>query len=75
MGDMKFNKRLTVGRLKEALKDIPDDVSVNVLNHDGDHTSNVYVWYENLETRKFVDLMGYKPFHKMTDEEKKKCGE
>jgi hypothetical protein len=72
--DINYNEPLTVGKLREALKDIPDDVSINVMNKDSKLTANIYVWYENLQTRQFVELMGFKPFYEMTDEEKKKCG-
>lgn len=73
MKSLEYNKRLTVGRLRDALKDISNDVIVNVLNRDGKATSNIYVWFENLQTRQFVELMGFKPFYKMTEEEKKMC--
>lgn len=73
MRELEFNPRLTIGRLKDAIKDIPDNVTVNVRNSDGDLTANIYVWFENLETRQFVELMGFKPFYKMTKEEKEKC--
>lgn len=73
MDKLEFNQRMTVGILKEALKDIPDNVIVNVLNREGKSTSNIHVWFENLETRKFVELMGFKPFYEMTEEERNKC--
>ena len=73
MEDIEYNKPLTIKRLKEAIQDIPDDVVVNVLNGEGKLTSNIYVWFENLQTRKFVELEGYKPFYEMTQEEKEKC--
>lgn len=73
MKEIQFNRPMTVGRLKEALKDIPDDVCVNVLNSEGKATANIYVWFEDLQTRQFVELQGYKPFYEMTNEEKGKC--
>lgn len=74
MKELEYNAPLTVGRLKKALANIPDDVHVNVLNDDGKSTANIYVWFENLQTRQFVELMGFKPFYEMTEDEKKKCG-
>ncbi|WJV20843.1 hypothetical protein QU593_10535 [Rossellomorea marisflavi] len=73
MKELEYNKQLTVGRLKESLNDIPDNVVVNVQNRAGDMTSNIYVWFEDLDTRQYVELMGFKPFYKMSDEEKRKC--
>lgn len=74
MNDINFNEPMTAGKLKEALKNIPDDVPINVLNKEGKSTANIYVWFEDLQTRKFVDLMGFKPYYEMTEEEKRKCG-
>lgn len=74
MNEIEYNRPLTIGRLKEAIKDIPDGVLVNVRNREGNMTANIYVWFEDLQTRKFVELMGFKPFYEMTEEEKKKCG-
>lgn len=75
MGELEWNKPLTVGRLKEELKDIPDHVHVNVLNEKRERTTNVFVWFEDLDSRQFVELMGFKPFYNMSQEEKKKCGD
>jgi hypothetical protein len=74
MKELEFNAPMTVGRMKEALKNIPDDVAFNVLNAEGKATANIYVWFEDLDTRQFVELMGFKPFYEMTKEEKEKCG-
>lgn len=74
MREMEYNEPLTVGKLKEALKGIPDDVHINVLNREGKSTANIFVWHEDLQTRQYVELKGFKPFYEMTDEEKKKCG-
>jgi len=74
VNEIEYNRPLTIGRLKEAIKDIPDGVLVNVRNREGNMTANIYVWFEDLQTRKFVELMGFKPFYEMTEEEKKKCG-
>lgn len=74
MSEMEYNKPLTMDRFRELTKDIPGDVMINVLNSDGKLTSNIFVWFENLQTRQFVELKGYKPFYEMTEEEKKKCG-
>jgi len=74
MNEIEYNSPLTIGRLKEAIRDIPDGVLVNVRNREGNMTANIYVWFEDLQTRKFVELMGFKPFYEMTEEEKKKCG-
>lgn len=71
---IEYNKPLTIGRLKEEIKDIPDDVFVNINNDKGESTANIYVHFENLQTRRFVELMGFKPYYAMNDEEKKKCG-
>lgn len=73
MKEIEYNEPLTVGMLKEAIKDIPDDVAINVLNREGKATANIYVWFEDLQTRQFVELMGFKPFYEMTEEEKRKC--
>jgi transcriptional regulator of aromatic amino acid metabolism len=72
--ELEYNEPLTVRRLKKELENIPGDVVINVKNDEGDSTANIYVWFENLQTRQFVELMGFKPFWKMNDEEKKKCG-
>lgn len=74
MKEIEYNKPLTIGRLKEVIKDIPDDVIVNVMNRDGKSTANIFVWFENLITRQFVELMGFKPYYEMTEEEKTKSG-
>lgn len=69
-----YNKPMTAGRLKGLLKDIPDHVAINVLNKEGKPSANIEFWFEDLQTRKFIELTGYKPFHEMNEEEKKKCG-
>ena len=74
MKELQYNEPMTVGRLKESLKGIPDHVHVNVLNSDGKATANIFVWFEDLQTRQIVELQGYKPYYEMTEEEKKKCG-
>ena len=74
MKDIQYNEPLTSGKLKKALEHVPDDVAINVMTRDGKLTANIFVWFENLETRQFVELQGYKPYHEMTPEEKKKCG-
>lgn len=74
MKELEYNEVLTVGKLKEALKDIPDDVAVNVLNNEGKSTANIYVWFEDLQTRQYVELKGFKPFYEMNEDEMKKCG-
>lgn len=73
MSDIEYNKPLTVGALKEAIKDIPDNVVINVLNQEGDSTANIHVLFEDLQSRQFVELVGFKPFYKMSEEEKRKC--
>lgn len=73
MHDVTKNPPLTVGILKDALTHIPDDVHVNVLNDDGDRSANVFVWHEKTGTREFVDLLGYKAFHRMTADEQVAC--
>jgi hypothetical protein len=62
---------LTVGKLKQFFIDnkVSDDVMINVLNSDGESTANIEVWFENLDTRRFISLDGKKPFWKMRGEE------
>lgn len=74
MSELEYNVPLTVGRLKAALEEIPNNVAINVKNDKGELTSNIFVWFEDLQTRQFVELMGFKPYYKMDDEERKKCG-
>lgn len=52
-------------KLIELLKNVPDDVAINVLNKKGEYTANIEFWFEDLETRKFVILEGKDPFWKM----------
>lgn len=59
---------MTKKRLIELLKDVPDDVAINVLNKNGEYTANIEFWFEDLETRKFVILEGKEPFWKMDGE-------
>ena len=61
---------MTKARLLELLKDVPDDVHINVLNKDGEYTANIEFWFENLETRKFVTLDGLEPFWKIRQKER-----
>lgn len=61
---------MTKGRLMELLKEVPDNTIINVLNRDGEYTSNINFWFEDLETRKFVTLDGNKPFWKISLEKK-----
>lgn len=80
---MDYSEPMTVGRLKRELESVSDDVFVNVLNEDGDSTANIEIWIENLQSRKFVELIGHEPYHKMKKRERKElqmedcpiCGE
>lgn len=74
MKELEYNEPMTIGRLKKAIEHIPDNVSFQIMNREGKLTSNIFVWFEDLQTRQFVELMGFKPFYEMTEEEKKKCG-
>ncbi|WP_211750293.1 hypothetical protein [Paenibacillus sp. Marseille-Q4541] len=58
---------LTKGKLIELLKDIPDDTSINVLNGDGELSANVEIWFEDLQTRKFVEIIGNEPLWKIRE--------
>lgn len=60
---------MTAGKIKELFKNVPDHVAINVLNKDGKSTANVEFWFEDLETRQFVELIGHKPFYEMEKEE------
>jgi hypothetical protein len=64
------NEPMTKGKLIELLKDVPDDVLINVLNREGEYTANIDVWFEDLETRQFVTLEGKEPFWKMALKER-----
>lgn len=74
MEEIKYNPPMTAGRLREALKDVPDDFVLNVANSEGTYTDNVFVWVEADESRKYVDLMGFKPYSEMSPEERERCG-
>jgi hypothetical protein len=65
-----FEGLLTKKKLIELLEEVDDDVYINVLNYEGDFSANVEFWYENLDTRQFVNLTGKKPMWKMSKEEK-----
>ncbi|MEW5569642.1 hypothetical protein [Rossellomorea marisflavi] len=69
-----FNKPMTVGRLKGLLRNIPDDVIINIKNESGDYSSNIEFWYEDLDTRQYINMTSYKPMRKMNKEELLKCG-
>lgn len=58
-------EKMMVGKLKKMLEDIPDDVAINVLNADGKWTSNMDFWFEDLETRQYIQLQGSTPFYDM----------
>jgi hypothetical protein len=64
-----FEGLLTKKKLIELLEEVDDDVYINVLNYEGDFSANVEFWYENLDTRQFVNLTGKKPLWKMDREE------
>ena len=51
MREMEYNEPLTVGKLKDALKDVRDDVNINVLNQAGKSTVTIFAWREDLPTR------------------------
>lgn len=74
MEEIEYNEPLTIGKLKKAIEHVPDHFAVNVLNREGKATANILVWIEDLVTRQYVELQGFKPFYEMTEEEKKKCG-
>jgi len=52
---------LTKAKLIELLQNVPDNTRINVLNKNGEYSANVQFWFENLDTRKFVEITGLKP--------------
>lgn len=70
-----YNKQMTVGQLRELIKDIPEHAIVSVMNEKNQNTSNIEFYYENGDSRCFIELIGHKPFYAMTDEEVKLCEE
>jgi hypothetical protein len=63
-----YNEPLTVGLLKELLKDVPDDLVVLVWTcNNSDASANVHVRIK----AQYVALMGYKGYSDMTEKEKK----
>jgi hypothetical protein len=65
-----YQGKLTKAKLLELLKDVPGDTCINVLNRDGELSANVEFWFENLDTRKFVDIIGLKPLWKIRQEKR-----
>lgn len=65
-----YSGPLTKGKLVELLKNVPDDTSINVLNGDGEMSANVEIWFEDLPTRKFVEIIGNEPMWKLRNEPK-----
>lgn len=64
-----MNGLMTAGKMKDLLRNIPDNVAINVLNKDGKSTANIEFWFEDLETRQFVELTGHKPFYETEQDE------
>lgn len=64
------SERMTAGKLRDYLKNVPDDVAINVTDENGKMTANIEFWFEDLDTRQFVELIPHTPFYELGKEEK-----
>ncbi|MGF9913715.1 hypothetical protein ABEX47_03270 [Paenibacillus ehimensis] len=61
---MSGKSKMTAATLIELLQGVPIDTPINILNSRGELTANIEFHFEDLETRKFVELIGHEPFWK-----------